>query len=170
MTSHDRMLACFICGAAITEQRAFAHPGFTHICQSCNRTASVEEIHAAVLRNKRLKTVPRQETYLCDACGVDITERAKRWGLVVTVGYSKGGWGHRENSVNWKGEVCRACYHVMGEKTARFFDAMKGACREGDGDADLPGVEPGLPKARIVDEWRPLRPLSGFLRRLRSLW
>lgn len=59
---------------------------------------------------------------LCDLCLVPLSGqypgkgsrhvKAKN-GLVVTVGYSEGGWGRRRNAIDFSGEVCLTCYDAV---------------------------------------------------------
>ena len=76
---------------------------------------------------------------LCGLCGQPL----KAWhpslgrgyltrteGLLVTVGYSRGGWGHRENLIDWHDEVCGDCFDaVMTEARAlaAVMDERRGA-------------------------------------------
>lgn len=56
----------------------------------------------------------------CDICGhplqsADGRDGAKRTymrkeGLVIEIGYSRGGWGYRRDAVKFSGEVCGECF------------------------------------------------------------
>lgn len=67
----------------------------------------------------------RASLKLCDLCErplegyhprLGIRSLEPKQGLVVTIGYSDGGWGSRRNHINFSGEVCLDCYNaVMGD-------------------------------------------------------
>lgn len=55
----------------------------------------------------------KTEITLCDLCqrplsGPNISRRMH--GTCITLGYSLGGWGSRQNHVEWSGEICEICY------------------------------------------------------------
>lgn len=72
--------------------------------------------------------------YFCDACDAEIGgpgPNENKMGLVITIGFSKRGWGHRDNLVDFSGEVCEACYIFLGSAVAeivkeRLKDAQNG--------------------------------------------
>lgn len=55
----------------------------------------------------------KTEITLCDLCQSPLAgpgiARTKH-GAIIGMGHSNGGWGHRENSVQWSGEICETCY------------------------------------------------------------
>lgn len=64
-------------------------------------------------------TTHRYEVQTCARCDRPIScsnnlrdkmELQPRMGLVITIGYSDGGFGHRRNHVDYAREVCRDCY------------------------------------------------------------
>jgi len=57
----------------------------------------------------------------CDLCGSVMTEKN---GLVIQVGYSKGGWGQRRNWLNWSGEVCPECFELARVQTKTLRDTV----------------------------------------------
>lgn len=44
----------------------------------------------------------------CDLCNAPLGDEKN--GISIEFGRSIGGWGRRENPVQWQGEVCRKCY------------------------------------------------------------
>ena len=91
------------------------------------------------------------ESHYCDACGVllddhgfgmrglrDDCQSVGRVGLVVTFGYSPGGWGQRQNLVNWSGEVCDHCYRLLGVVMAKVWGDRLAAIRAGQPAPELP--------------------------------
>lgn len=53
------------------------------------------------------------EIKLCDLCraalkGPGVARKFN--GVHLTFGFSLGGWGYRQNDVDWVGEVCEKCY------------------------------------------------------------
>lgn len=49
----------------------------------------------------------REERIFCDRCGM---ESEKVNGVDIVLGFSTGGWGHRDNAVHFTGEICNSCY------------------------------------------------------------
>lgn len=68
----------------------------------------------------------------CDLCGTPLehvdgrenggwgarTQHARKEGLCVEIGFSRGGWGRRETPLNFSGEVCGECF-VAAEPVLR---------------------------------------------------
>lgn len=77
----------------------------------------------------------------CDVCKEPLEGRNKM-GLVVTIGYSQGGWGHRRNIVNFSGEVCRPCHLALGENFAKSWEERR---------AQIRSPEPP-PRAHVIPE------------------
>ena len=75
----------------------------------------------------------KTEIIHCDLCGkVVVADQINRpkYGVTLTLGYSKGGWGRREDSVNWTGEVCEACfdeYQVIARAIAHWLTKRNGS-------------------------------------------
>jgi len=52
----------------------------------------------------------RREVKYCDACHREGDPHA---GYTLTIGFSMGGWGYRQDAYNWRGEVCEACFQRL---------------------------------------------------------
>lgn len=82
----------------------------------------------------------------CDVCRVRLTEDGTdirpKMGLVVTVGYSVGGFGHRQNLVNFSGEVCEECFAAIGPVIAETFQRLQ---KRKSGEKSGP-----IPRATVV--------------------
>jgi hypothetical protein len=50
---------------------------------------------------------------LCPLCGKVLPERGGRFGLVVELGHSRGGWGWRRDDVKFSDEVCVECFDAI---------------------------------------------------------
>lgn len=64
----------------------------------------------------------RTELQTCELCELPISMSGvfRRQinavhGIVITLGYSKGGWGSRNNDIDFSGEVCQECYDLLWE-------------------------------------------------------
>jgi len=68
-------------------------------------------------------------THFCDICEVQLTPLNKM-GLKVTFGYSRGGWGKRQNHVDFTGEVCEPCYKELGEQMAHEWNFVYRGMKE----------------------------------------
>ena len=83
----------------------------------------------------------------CDAgCGFEFKDKthSDRTGLVVTMGYSKNGWGNRRDMINWSGEVCQKCFESLGEDVSLVWKLRLEQCSK-------PGAIPNeasIPEAR----------------------
>lgn len=63
----------------------------------------------------------------CDLCHAPI--KGLKYGVKITCGHSKGGWGLRENAADWSGEVCPKCYEeyqVFAGAAKYWLDKRKG--------------------------------------------
>jgi hypothetical protein len=88
----------------------------------------------------------------CDAgCGSEFKDKnhGDRMGLVITMGYSKNGWGNRRNMVNWSGELCPSCYYTLGPGVGEIWEARFANCKS-------PATRPTIPEARVQEKssWR----------------
>lgn len=85
----------------------------------------------------------------CDVCRIAFQAKQDKHGLCITIGHSAGGWGHRENILNWSGEVCGGCYARLGTDIALAWKADLRILREGS-----PAPRPP-PAARVLRKsWR----------------
>lgn len=74
----------------------------------------------------------RTEIVHCDLCqkavkGPGVSRPVT--GVVVDMGYSKGGWGYRQQHVKWRGEVCDTCYteyETIARATALWLKKRNG--------------------------------------------
>ncbi len=64
----------------------------------------------------------------CDICECILQiggEKIKnKFGITWTFGYSKGGWGSRENEPSFTGEVCEKCYNEFKSLTENFNKSL----------------------------------------------
>ena len=80
-------------------------------------------------------------------------------GAKVELGYSVGGWGHRQDWANFSGEVCDACFKELGRLLEPVVAFLRGGARSKQHNiSPLRGDEPP-PERRGV---RLLRSLSSF--------
>lgn len=60
----------------------------------------------------------------CDICEKVLSIASKKYsdiyGITWTFGYSKGGWGSRQDKPNFTGEVCKECYNYYMDLTDHF--------------------------------------------------
>lgn len=65
----------------------------------------------------------------CDLCHAPL--KNEMHGIVLELGYSKGGWGSRENLLKWSGEVCPKCYEEYAKIAAAsaVWIKKRGGCR-----------------------------------------
>lgn len=60
----------------------------------------------------------------CDICSCVLNiggEKVKtKYGVTWTFGYSRGGWGSREDKPAFSGEVCEDCYKVFDGLSSEF--------------------------------------------------
>ena len=47
------------------------------------------------------------------------------YGIQLVVGYSKGGWGSREESLNFSEEVCAECFAVLIKKASELVEILR---------------------------------------------
>lgn len=81
-----------------------------------------------------------QTLHTCPICGEpmfiagDHAKKFKdRFGFVLTVGYSVGGWGHRQNHINFSDEICLDCYTALGEMLTPAIEFIqRSGLRQGD--------------------------------------
>ncbi len=84
--------------------------------------------------------------YLCPICSapIEITGAISRKfqyknGIVLNFGYSKGGWGFRQNSIDFSSEVCVECFEAfvpLVEKIIETKDSRDGINAGKQGDTD----------------------------------
>lgn len=60
---------------------------------------------------------------LCAVCGADLA-RVGRHGVAVTIGHSRGGWGRRENSIEWLDEICKECAYCITSRMRALFETI----------------------------------------------
>jgi hypothetical protein len=65
----------------------------------------------------------------CDLCHAPI--KGDKHGIVITLGRSLGGWGRREDLLNWSGEVCPKCHEEYSKiaAAAAVWIEKRGGCR-----------------------------------------
>lgn len=74
----------------------------------------------------------RTELKTCDICGIPLSMEGEFGrqirsynGLEVTIGGSRGGWGHRENYVHFSGEVCQECFDAIRQHERAINNEIK---------------------------------------------
>ena len=87
---------------------------------------------------------------ICGLCGVPLSANHPREGkrkvgrtegLAVEIGFSRGGWGHREDLVRFSDEVCGECFDSVMDKA----DELKDLIQQLKGDrGKVPNLRLGL--------------------------
>lgn len=66
----------------------------------------------------------KEEILKCAICekilSIGMIKYENKYGITWQFGYSKGGWGSRENKPQFEGEVCKECYGVFDKKSTEF--------------------------------------------------
>jgi hypothetical protein len=88
------------------------------------------------------------------------TAYGEKHGLVITLGFSNGGWGYRQNAVDFSGEVCALCR----TEAQKVFDYCQTVIRNFRGRS-VDNVSP-----MRTDEPQPERRSAQVLRGVRSLF
>lgn len=92
----------------------------------------------------------------CDWCGKVLEGiRGDRHGMLVTLGFSKGGWGSREDFINQSKEVCSECFAIYTEMAAAFKHAL--AKRKDVNKPTIRVQHPNNPEWREGDPVRDVR-------------
>jgi hypothetical protein len=57
----------------------------------------------------------------CDFCTTEITKDSGTNGFCIEIGYSKGGWGHRQDFIpNKQVEICDKCFNKVKAESVKF--------------------------------------------------
>lgn len=62
--------------------------------------------------------------YLWKIISIEGKKYAEKYGVTWTFGYSKGGWGSREDKPCFTGEICEACYGEFNILSSAFNKAL----------------------------------------------
>lgn len=106
----------------------------------------------------------------CDVCGRPLShydarsreqrDHTRKEGLKIELGYSRGGWGRRQDWLDFSGEVCGECFDAAGALLQPIIDFIR---NRGERPSDQAAVRP----SELAPEGR-RKSLRGVLRALPS--
>ena len=67
----------------------------------------------------------KKEYFFCDLCGKQLLEHTKIHGICTVMGFSKNGWGRRENALAMTKEVCKDCFEKYKKACMNFVEELQ---------------------------------------------